>query len=464
MEVIKGKVKIPKAYFNRSAKREYVFWPRAVIREFLQNSVDAGSTSIRFSFNKDRLSLVVVDDGCGMDKDVILDKLLVLGGTHKEQGDIGGFGKAKEVLFFAWQSYAIHTKNLLVKGEGSEYTVEKIGKYFNGTRCVIRFYDEVEFNSVLTSAMEYLPRNEVKPEIYLNSNKVLYAFGDKKKVRSLDFCTIYSSPDSSSSISIRVNGLEMFKFYNEIKLNSQIFVELKDYSTDILTSNRDALNYKFSNELSGIIKGISINSISSFINFSNDIEEVMGGNEVIIPDSLLLTWSEKVFNKPEFSTPKNKSNFFFKNFNYQFLIRRSGSYNVDDIIKFMNDVSAEPFAFLWTSLVFEVIIANKIPIRGFMPGFVFHERVRALKNGKTDFPSIFINPLSKSISKCKDIQQLKEVMEDLAYHEVSHIGNNNHNELFVLRMEAIRENHRIWKRENFSVNVLNWRKIIKEGY
>ena len=467
-EVIHGKVKIPKDYFNRAAKREYVFWARSLIREFLQNSVDAGSSSVNFRFNRDRMSLIVQDNGCGMDKDIILNKLLYLGGSHKQDGAIGGFGKAKEILFFAWKSYAIHTKRWFVKGEGSEYSIRKVSSYFNGTRCIIQFYSMTEYNSVLAAAIEYLPRNEVNTNIYLNSSKVNYAFGAKEKLRDLSWGTIYTCSAIYNTISVRINGLEMFKHYASQNLKSQVIVELKGQSVDILTSNRDGLNYKCSNELKASMHDLISNPLSFVINFEKDIKELSGGNKVIIPESLLVMWGNDI-EYPDtdgiqgLSTNKSK---FKLDFDYEFMIWRSRSYNIEKIEKFMNDPVAGWLAKIWTSLVFEVLLANKMPVRMFRPGFVFHEKASGLCAGNQKFPTILFNPLSTRVITSKDIKELKEVLEDIAYHETSHIFNRKHDESFVLTSERCRSEHRKWKGQSFSVKVLNWRKIIggKDGH
>jgi len=467
MEVIRGKVKIPKDYFNRAAKKEYVFWARALVREFLQNSIDAGSSTVRFKFSKDRLSLVVQDDGCGMDKDIILTKLLALGGSHKQEGAVGGFGKAKEILFFAWSSYAIHTKNWLVEGEGPEYSIKTVDYYFNGTRCVIKFYDEQEFNGVLSAALEYLPRNEVKADVYLNGVKVLYALGEKKKVKQFEWGTVYTTPISPNGISIRVNGLEMFKQYSTGSLKNQVIVELRGYSTDVLTSNRDGLNYKYSSQLLEFMGDLSINPLSAILSFDVDVQEVISGNRLQIPESLLLMWNGDNPLTPIGGGMQgawiNKSGFQFSNFSYEFVIRRSKSYNIEKIKQFMEDPIAEPLAKMWASLLLEVVIANQISTRALKPGFVFNEKARGICMDKPEYPTLLINPLSEDLISANNIGQLKEVMEDIAYHEIAHIYNRKHDEIFVILSERIRSNHRKWKRQGFSTRVLNWKKLLNVG-
>jgi len=463
VEIIRGKVNIPKDYFNKTAKREYVFWARALIREFLQNSVDAGSSTIKFKFRRSHLSLVVQDDGCGMDKDIILSKLLALGGSHKQQGAVGGFGKAKEILFFAWNSYAIHTKCWLVEGEGSEYSVREVSQYYNGTRCVIYFYNEQEFNAALTAAIEYLPRNEVDADIYLNSSKVSYAFGSKKKVRQFKWGTIYTCDAFSKDVSVRVNGLEMHKRYTTSRLKNQIIAELNGYSTKVLVSNRDTINHKYSCEIQGFLSELAINPISATENFDEDIQEEIGGNRILVPKSLLMLWDTPVSQVPINGGIQganvNKSVFNFPNFKYEFIVRRSKSFDKEVIKQFMADPISESLAKIWSSLIFEVVVANEIPIYSFRVGFIFNKKVRGLCMGKPELPTILINPLCKDITSSKKLKELKEVLEDVAYHEVAHISNRRHDEIFVMCAERYRLAHRKWRRKVF-VRVFNWKKLI----
>jgi hypothetical protein len=71
--------------------------------------------------------------------------------------------------------------------------------------------------------------------------------------------------------------------------------------------------------------------------------------------------------------------------------------------------------------------------------------------------------LLKRITTSKSITELKEVLEDIAYHETSHIFNRKHDETFVLTSEQYRLEHRKWKGQSFSVRVLNWKKLIETG-
>ena len=101
-----ARIKVDFNYFKTCAKREYtqnlpVIW----IREALQNSTDAGAENVWIELTDDEITFT--DDGKGMDSNIINNKLLTLGGSQKDAGAVGGFGKAKEVLFFCHSEWSI---------------------------------------------------------------------------------------------------------------------------------------------------------------------------------------------------------------------------------------------------------------------------------------------------------------------------------------------------------------------
>ena len=132
-------VQVPFSYFVQSAKRDYSFPRDAFFREFLQNSVDAKSKNIFFKLYEleGKIHFECQDDGCGMDEDIIRNKLLVLGETSKGEGSTGGFGVAKILIYFAHPSYKIYTRDLIVTGSGGNYRIEKSAEFVAGTRAVV---------------------------------------------------------------------------------------------------------------------------------------------------------------------------------------------------------------------------------------------------------------------------------------------------------------------------------------
>src|ERR1700730_3473627 len=107
-------VTIGRKFFSKSFN-DYSnkFW--AFAREMMQNSLDCGSKMIsieiheRTSPDGDAETHVTVENnGEPMSLEILRDKLLSLGESGKEfPGSVGGFGKAKEILYFAHKRYVI---------------------------------------------------------------------------------------------------------------------------------------------------------------------------------------------------------------------------------------------------------------------------------------------------------------------------------------------------------------------
>src|SRR5262249_9698442 len=109
--------------FFKKAFNDYAdkFW--AFVREVMQNSIDCGSTWVRVDLRLtgDGGTLVIVENnGEAMTRDTLVNKLLSLGESGKDfqAGAVGGFGKAKEILYFAHKHYQIESGLWVVEGSG----------------------------------------------------------------------------------------------------------------------------------------------------------------------------------------------------------------------------------------------------------------------------------------------------------------------------------------------------------
>jgi len=131
--------------------------PVLAVREMVQNSSDgvrsairsrklrAGKGRIAVSWDTERRSLTVEDNGIGMDAETILGKFLSLGESGKGGADdseeaAGGFGVAKAVILGSSRSFRweVHTRDNLAVSEGADEDVRIYdAPWLAGTRITI---------------------------------------------------------------------------------------------------------------------------------------------------------------------------------------------------------------------------------------------------------------------------------------------------------------------------------------
>jgi hypothetical protein len=252
-------VKFPVEHFTRNVRRCYQNPDTALIREFLQNSVDAGATEISFEVASD--FMIVTDNGQGMDRDVLENALLTMSGTHKGHGAIGGFGSAKEILLFQHKCYSVRTRDLEVNGCNLEYNISDGLDFVGGTKIKIVFHEHYKFEEMpfLEKAGEYLARCEVKGvDIFLNGKKVVCNTRAGKLFKSLDWCDIHVGNTPCEYASVRIGGVEMFRPYVSGS-SKQVVINVTRPSTDILTVSRDAFTWHFADELQSVVNEIVVN-------------------------------------------------------------------------------------------------------------------------------------------------------------------------------------------------------------
>jgi hypothetical protein len=101
--------------FFAKAKNDYADFYWAIARESMQNNMDCGSDEINVQIRLDGSDTLLTwsNNGSLMTREILQGKLLALGGSGKGfQGTVGGFGKAKEILYFCHMSYEIRSGNL----------------------------------------------------------------------------------------------------------------------------------------------------------------------------------------------------------------------------------------------------------------------------------------------------------------------------------------------------------------
>ncbi|MDD5149812.1 MAG: ATP-binding protein [Flavobacterium sp.] len=257
----KEQVKIPSTYFSQNIKRQYSSPRLALFREFLQNSVDAGSKNIRFELNVD--NMVCEDDGCGMDTDRLIQAMLTLSGSVKGENATGGFGEAKNLLLFAHDKYFIHTRTNKVEGSCLSYELNTNAQYREGTRIQIFFHESFSYNmnEYIKTGKDFIARcNLPGINIYINNNLLDNIEEYLELVYQAEWCNIYTkSAYDMYYAAVRKNGIEMFEVYLNESSNKKFIIELTLNSIDCLSSNRDSMQYKYREELQKITNNIQMN-------------------------------------------------------------------------------------------------------------------------------------------------------------------------------------------------------------
>ncbi len=274
-------VKIPTTHFVTSAKRQYADIDTAIVREAVQNSIDAGATEIQIVTGKDWCK--VIDNGCGMSETLLIDAMLTMSGSHKSHsGAIGGFGAAKEILLFQHEKYVIHTLDNLVHGSVLEYDLTKTD-FFQGTAITMHFHSSYEFDeeNFVRKAKDWLSKCDTTANITINGSSVPRLVV-RTEVKDLEWGKVYCEDikETVNHMTVRIKGVCMFSpWIGDVKKN--IVLEIVKPSTEILTSNRDGLQYQFSEIMQKLCAEISTDK-QSFGRLHNTITRYTGNTRSFI--------------------------------------------------------------------------------------------------------------------------------------------------------------------------------------
>jgi hypothetical protein len=264
-------VKIGPSFFKKEFN-DYSNWHWAYIREAFQNCIDAPQSNrievtLQTIPNEDPTKrytrITFANNGKPMDMETIENKLLSLGETGKGfEGTIGGFGKAKVILYFAQQNYTIQTGNNKVTGEGGSYDITQTTETHNGTKSEVNLITEctAKLTTAIKDFAKYCQWDGLiiltHPDGSIETLKSQLNKGYYR--RETNFGKIYTNTTHLNKIIVRIGGIPMFTEYTSC--NKGIIVELQGPSGDILTSNRDSLNYQYSGQLRDFILSLSTDS------------------------------------------------------------------------------------------------------------------------------------------------------------------------------------------------------------
>jgi len=271
-------VKIGPEFFAKEL-REYANWRWAFVREALQNCIDAPRCKNAW-FNvteEDGYTTVTWgNDGKPMDLETIENKLFALGGTGKGfEGTVGGFGKAKTLLYFAQESYEIVTGNLRIKGSGGDYTVTT-------TSDAADTVSKVRIKGLFADALRLHAERFVALAQWAGTVRVQGvasqpALRKGKHRRSFSFGDVYTNNQERNLLVVRINGIPMFT--RQIQLDRCVVLELTGSSVDRLTSNRDSLLGKFSAELDSFLTELAVDRRSA-LSPNSETREFFGDTRI----------------------------------------------------------------------------------------------------------------------------------------------------------------------------------------
>ena len=259
-----AQVKIGPKFFAK-AFNDYSDWTYALAREAIQNSVDAPHSSrisVDIKHEGDNTRLIWDNNGDPMTEDILVDKFLALGESGKDfqDGSVGGFGKAKEILVMCHLSYEITTGSSRAVGSGGTYELSQCD-YHDGTRMsVLVAGDRVsELEQEFRNLFFLSTWNGV---YFLNGEERLGQFNKGTKKKEFTWAKVYTNKTIENQLIVRIHGIPMFR--RRISCNGRcVVVELKKGNADVLQSNRDSLKWAYQSQLDAFIDDITVNKRSA---------------------------------------------------------------------------------------------------------------------------------------------------------------------------------------------------------
>lgn len=480
-------VKVPKSFFAK-AKREYRSWRQAWWREALQNSLDAGADTIAISMAESHglLTISFGDNGSGMTLEVLEDVLMAMGGSLKEDGDIGGFGYAKNLLFFSQHAYKIRTGNCLLVGEGGEYRIDVLEEQHAGTKLEVVF-DDTGKDGMLSQLRDLIKFGNIGAAIYVNGelvnpDAVTYDYKVPTDLGVLAFSDIPKGSGShSSSLWVRVNGLPMFmvSVWTETS-HFRGVLDLQGDTRELLTSNRDGLKGQWDATLSKIVKELSDERTRLKLDGKMDLllnpktEYRMSSENIGEPLKASVEGLESVSRKPfqqsesVFSALAQESVQRASKLeeevasiashrypaNFRVVAGDAVDISLSQIVSRMNTKRFGKLAHLWKIVVQFILSTEKAGALGIENeagsfiyrdkfvhvGFIFDDNLAGLNVEANDCHRILINP--SALPDDWDVWDLAAI----AAHEVTHLSIKGHSDYFCVLYDAyLRELRKTFK-------------------
>ena len=465
-------VSIPESYFVKNIKLQYSNPNEAIVREALQNSLDAGATEIRLLVSPEgRFS--IEDNGRGMTADRMVEALLTLGGSLKAAGSIGGFGEAKLLLLFGHRSYFIHSRNVVVNGKGLRYELTQ-GEERQGTLLSIEFHEEFGFNhtAFLSAATEVLKQSDLSSLVTLNGESVA-GTPRGRTVRKLPWakihCRALEAGAETCYAQVRANGLAMFQHYLGTT-NKCVVVEVTGEPKAVFTANRDRLSSRYADELQDLFNELVVDK-KSFGRKPNEQVMFAGGQGAIaelLPKELEVaglteevlhllvgqsnpTLSQVVAAGSKAATPAQQELLgkhaaqvaaYLARHEYDFLVQLEPS-QYRKIPRRLEPSNLSPkfryLAQLWKHCLKHTLEANGLRMK-FRIGWVLNREAEAcyLREATTaGVPAFLLNPEHPNLLGRRPKPELFAHLLVVAAHEVAHLEHHYHNEEFSTRFGGL---------------------------
>ena len=458
-----AKIVIGSDYFRKNARSDYASpLPFVWIREAIQNSVDAGATEIKITTEGN--SITFTDNGCGMDLDTLTHKLLTLGGTKKESGSVGGFGKAKEVLFFSWDKWFIdtgidgRTRYFISESMIGNEPIKVYKDEDKGIGTTIGIIIESDtFGGIygwLETFKEYIGFCTTKCKIYIDEEEIeTHKLSKKPKVSNSHYNLVVDNNRSHDEVLIRVNGILMHtRYVGDLKTNNTFVIELLGDTQSLLSGNRDGLEYSFRRSIDAAIDKIIINpkSLSNELvvaqidkyagidigfNTSCEISEMISdctecGITNFIKAQKLVAIKKFDFAE-ELQLIMNHNNENIGPLGYEFVVKRNGKKKPNLKI---DGKRAQTILNYWTNTVLKFCKDNDYK-SNIGVGFTFSEHAIAELSIIEDKYYFLVNP--NHIGKTSGSTELGIELFNVVAHEFTHIYYADHNENFSSRLGVL---------------------------
>lgn len=280
-------VQIGPEFFDKS-KDDYSDWHWALIREFMQNGIDCGSGRIDVDIvcQHGITRVFVGNDGAPMSEHILVDKLLSLGASGKDfAGTVGGFGKAKEILYFCHLTYKIHTGSFLVDGQGAGYDLSEV-PHLPGTESTIMINEDCAL-ALTNNAHKFAEQCQWKGEFYVNGCRLDTNLKKGSRRRDFGWATVYTNKSFRHQMIVRIDGMPMFS--RHIGLDRCVVVEVNRSSGEALQSNRDGLKWEYQRKLDSFIDELTVDKhsalrdtpVTTYHHFDGDKQKCGGAEEAM---------------------------------------------------------------------------------------------------------------------------------------------------------------------------------------